>query len=95
MHYIIDREMSITHDEFFRILPGALKKRNYEIVNNTVFVDLNSGKLKISLSSQNQRNIGSLQIPVTQVIFEFADCSEKCRIAFFEDFDLAYQRGGG
>ena len=95
MQHTIDREMSVTHDEFFRLLPYALKKRNYKIVNTIVLVDLKPGRLKISLSPQSQKAIGSLLLPTIHVSFDFKDCTEKMQEDFFEDFDLAYQKGGG
>ena len=95
MQYTIVREMSLTYDDFFRLLPGALKGSSYRIENNVVYINLDTGYLKISLSPQSQRAVGSLLLPMIQVTFEFDDCPENDRKLFFENFDLAYQKGGG
>lgn len=89
------REMSITHDEFFRLLPKALINRPYEILNNDVHVTLDHGYITISLSPQSRREIGSLVLPVTHINFAFINCPEVTRLKFFDDFDRAYQKGGG
>ena len=89
------RDMSITHDEFFRLLPKALKNRRYEILNNVVHVTLAHGNITISLSPQTSRELGSLVLPVTRINFAIKNCPEVVRLKFFEDFDLAYQKGGG
>lgn len=87
--------MSITHDEFFRLLPKALKNIRYEINNNNVLIFLDSGQLEIILLPESERNIGSIKLPITTIKFTFQNCTESDRDKFFTEFDLAYQKGGG
>jgi hypothetical protein len=93
--HIIQREMTITHDDFFRLLPRALENREFEIINDTVLVKLNIGTLKISLTTESIRTIGSLKLPVSSVTFSFENSPEMECLSFFKDFDLAFQKGGG
>lgn len=95
MQHLIDREMSITQDEFFRILPKALKTRRYEILNNVVYVKLGHGSITITLSPQTSRGIGSLVLPVIHVNFAVKNCPEAISREFFDEFDFAFQKGGG
>jgi hypothetical protein len=95
MQHLIDREMSITHDEFFRLLPKALKTRRYEILNNVVYVTLGHGSITITLSPQTSRGIGSLVLPVTHVNFAVINCPDEISRMFFDEFDIAFQKGGG
>src|SRR5690554_4496453 len=94
-HLVIFREMTITHDDFFRVLPKALKNWNYKVLKSEITVSLGTGKLHITLSPQTCKRIGSLTLPVIQVKFVFHDCPDIARNNFFNDFDLAFQKGGG
>ena len=94
-HHVVVREMTITHDDFLRLLPKALKNYTYKILNNNIAVSLAAGSLKIALSEQTHTNIGSLVLPLIQVSFDFYHCPEAVRLGFFEEFDLAFQKGGG
>ena len=89
------REMTITHDDFFRLLPRALKNRPYQTTDQGVLITLNNGTLKITLMPQTGRTIGALMLPVTRIAFEFENCTAEERRQFFAGFDLAYQKGGG
>lgn len=95
MEKVIMREMTITHDDFFRLLPRALKNRPFETSGQGVLVRLDNGRLKIALAPQTGRTIGALTLPITRIAFEFENCSAEERRQFFEGFDLAYQKGGG
>lgn len=91
----ITRGMTITHDDFFRLLPRALKNRPFDMSEQGVLVTLNNGRLKITLAPQTDRTIGALTLPVTRIAFEFENCTDAERRQFFEGFDLVYQKGGG
>lgn len=95
MEGAIIREMTITHDDFFRLLPRALKNRPFETNGENILVTLENGSLKITLAPQTGRTIGALTLPITRIAFEFENCSAEERRQFFEGFDLAYQKGGG
>ena len=90
-----EREMTISHREFFRILPKALKSYQYEQVDNVVTVILDKGEITIILSEERSRQIASLSLPVTDVTFRLKNVAESTKMFFFEQFDRAYHRGGG
>lgn len=87
--------MTITHDDFFRLLPRALENKEFEIIGDTVLVKLNVGTLTITLEAESVRTIGSLTLPVSRVTFSFENIPGEERLGFFKDFDLAFQKGGG
>ncbi|RKZ49766.1 MAG: hypothetical protein DRQ58_01055 [Gammaproteobacteria bacterium] len=98
MAEILEREMTISHSDFFRILPKALGKLRYQQQNNVITVFLDDGvegEIVISLSKERIRKIGSLSLPVTDVTFLQENISEKKKTEFFKHFDRAYHRGGG
>ena len=89
------RDMGITHREFHRTLPGAV--RPYEIMHSGERILVQSGprKLVITLHPENSRRIASLALPSTQVDFAFMGFDDEERRQFMRRFDLCYQRGGG
>ena len=99
MEIIFEREMTISHIDFFRILPKAVGSHRYQQQNNVVSVSLNdegvAGQIVISLSKERIRKIASLTLPVTDVTFQAENITEEQKIEFFKCFDRAYQRGGG
>jgi hypothetical protein len=99
MEKIFEREMTISHSDFFRILPKALGKLRYQQQNNIITVYLDNdgveGEIVISLSKERIRKIGSLVLPVTDVTFQQENITEEKKIEFFKNFDRAYHRGGG
>ncbi|SMN12348.1 hypothetical protein SPBRAN_567 [uncultured Candidatus Thioglobus sp.] len=98
----IERNMTISHSEFFRLLPKALKAYLWQQQKNdtSITVELasentTSGEIIIALSKQGQFTIGSLTLPVTCVTFQIKNVAKKTQDDFFQAFDRAYQRGGG
>ena len=95
MNHTIEREMTITHSDFFRILPKALKSYKFEQVDNVITVTLDEAEISIILSEERNRQIASLSLPVTEVTFRLKNVAENTKSDFFEQFDRAYHRGGG
>ena len=95
MTEIFEREMTITHRDFFRILPKALKDYLYQQHENVINVTLEEGEIAITLSEEGVRQIASLSLPVTNVTFQMKNVVKKSKKAFFKQFDRAYQRCGG
>lgn len=94
----LEREMTISHSDFFRTLPKALGKLRYQRQNNIITVyldDGNEGEIIISLSKERIRKIASLNLPVTDVTLRLENITEKKKIEFFKHFDRSYHRGGG
>lgn len=91
----IMRNMTITHAEYFRLLPIALKNYIYQIHDLKINVELDKGNLVIELSPESSRSIGSLTLTETRVTYTFNNCTQDIRNKFFVDFDRVYQKGGG
>ena len=91
----IHREMTITHDDFFRILPYALNEFAFEIHDNKVLCQAGSGQIEIELSLVKTKNLGALKLPVMHVKFVLDNVKDEIKNRFFEKFDLAFQKGGG
>ena len=92
---IFEREMTISHSDFFRTLPKALKSYLYQQHENLISVTLNEGEIVITLAEERLRQIASLSLPMTTVTFQIKNVAEKSKKIFFKQFDRAYQRGGG
>ena len=98
----IERDMGITHSDFFRTLPQALKAYTWKRQANTPIVTVEllstnteSSTIIIALSPQKQFALGSLLLPMTHVVFQLKNVVKKTQKEFFQAFDTAYQRGGG
>jgi len=92
---VIDKEMGITHGEFFRNAARALEGRNHRTDANGIVLDDGQKRLEIVLSEEEVRRIALLSLPVTRVRLRFMGYSEAETAAFMETFDRAFQRGGG
>ena len=95
MEHTFKREMTISHNDFFRILPYALKSYRYEQEGNVITVTLDDGEISIKLSDERLRQIASLSLPVVDVTFTLKNVVEITKNEFFRQFDRAFQRGGG
>jgi len=95
MTEIFEREMTISHNDFFRILPKAIGSHQFQQANNVITVSLSEGEICISLSKERVRHIGSLALPVTHVTFQIKNVAENTKKEFFKHFDRAFHRGGG
>jgi hypothetical protein len=90
------REMSISHQEFYRLLPSALRNMDYEIVNyEKIKCNYANGKIEIIPGEEHKRQIASLVLPVLHIQFIFTEVSSDDIAYFFEVFSRVYQRGGG
>ncbi len=89
------REMSITHKDFQRLLPRAVKGAAISWQGNRVTITTEAGQVTIALAPQTVKKLGLLEFPVTILTMEFHDFSPAGQTAFLKRFDLAYQRGGG
>jgi len=91
----LTREMSITHDDFFRLLPGAISNAPFSTQQNEINIDTGKGSVTISLAAESLRKIASIQLPVTRMTMKFNGFTDDDRAEFLARFNLAYQRGGG
>ena len=91
----LTREMSITHREFFRLLPRAVNEAAVSRQGNQVDITTSAGVVRITLARESVRKLATLEFPVTEITIEFNGFSVGDQAAFLARFDLAYQRGGG
>ena len=87
--------MSISHKEFLRLLPRAVKGAAITRQDNRVTITTEAGQVTITLAPETIRKLSLLEFPVTILTMEFHDFSPAGQTAFLKRFDLAYQRGGG
>ena len=91
-----EREMSISHKDFYRLLPIALKNLDYEISDHDqINILYENGKIEIIPGIEHKRKIASLELPVLYIVFTFIDLSPEKISLFFSNFSRTYQRGGG
>ena len=91
----LKREMTITHRDFFRILPKALKLYPYQQHEKVISIPLDEGEIVIILAEEQRRQIASLSLPITNVTFQIKNVAKKLKKGFFKQFDQTYQCGGG
>ncbi len=89
------KEMGVTHNDFYRLLPRAMGETPYEISGANVNGTLGEGTVSIHLGEPQVRKIALLAIPFAKVSFEFKGVAEEVRSQFMHHFDLHFQRGGG
>lgn len=92
---VFEREMGLTHNEFFRTLPSAVGEQAYKIDGNVITVELNQGRLVLTLAAESVRRIASIRIPKTLVRFSFENVPANEKQHFLHYFDKRFQRGGG
>ncbi len=91
----LTREMSITHRDFFRLLPRAVNGAPVTRRGNQADIATGAGRVKITLAPESVRKLGLMEFPVTPVSIEFDGFNPADQEAFLTRFDLAYQKGGG
>ncbi|MEM6998915.1 MAG: hypothetical protein AAF419_03645 [Pseudomonadota bacterium] len=87
--------MSISHQDFYRLLPFGLKGIDYNIADDAITANYAGGNLKIIPGDEHKRKIASLELPVLYIEFKFNNVSPEDISMFFSKFNQAYQRGGG
>lgn len=91
----VEKEMWISHDDFFRILPKALGAEGHRVEGNRVIAGNGDRRLEITLSEESQRRIALLTLPVTHVRLDFIGYGGDEAAAALARFDRSFQRGGG
>ncbi|MFK8081262.1 MAG: hypothetical protein AB8B97_13325 [Granulosicoccus sp.] len=89
------REMGLTHDDFWRLLPRAMGRHPFERDGDHVHAVVEKGTLKIHLGPTQIRKIALLRLPYSVVSFRFSGVEQEQQMAFKAHFDLHFQRGGG
>jgi len=88
-------ETQCTHAEFFRNLPQAVNNRPFEVIDNRVVVYTDDGTVNITLSDKPVRKLGSLELPMENVTFEFDGFSSDTADEFMDTYRKHNLRCGG
>ena len=86
-------EMSISREEFFRLLPAAVGA--FEADGDTICWSDAKRRWTIRVTPLPDLRLGSAAIPRHRVEIVFEACSEAEGAAFLERFHRAFLRGGG
>ena len=89
------REMGVSDEDFFRILPKAMGEHPYRVEGRRVHGEVHDGTVEIELGETQRRRIALLDLPFAEVSFTFRGVTPAQREAFTRHFDLRFQRGGG
>jgi hypothetical protein len=93
--YAIVRHMGLTHAEFLRSLPMAAGGMGLRVQVPHILIEDGTRRIEIRLGPEQQRHLGSLALPVTEVSLFFHGFSpEECE-RFLTRFERTFQRGGG
>ena len=87
--------MTITHKDFFRLLPRALNGLEYSVSGKEVTVIDGEKQVYIRISDEGVRQLASVKFPRTEVEIELLGFNDAEAGRFIARFDLAYQKGGG
>ncbi|MBC8267444.1 MAG: hypothetical protein H8E36_01710 [Rhodospirillaceae bacterium] len=91
---VIEKEMGISHTEFFRNIPRVLGE-DFSKQTDRVILEGDDKSLVISISEQGERRIALFVLPVTCVTLTFKGYGEAEITKTIKAFDRAFQRGGG
>ncbi len=93
----VNREMGYTVEEFAAVLPAAM--RDWSVIGGPSDwrVKLANGEevARIQVSSQPQRRLGALSLPVLAVCIEPTTASAALVAEFMQRFERGFHRGGG
>ncbi len=93
---IVQKEMGITHKDFYGELPNLLNDIPYHRIEDTIKFQLNHKNIEIVLDPEGFRELSrSVKLPVTSVTFRFFDFSEVEISNFIKHFNLRFMKGGG
>lgn len=90
------KEMSLTREDFFRLLPVAAGDLPTRVDDLSVELGTAERGVAITLEPLAPRRLsGLLSLPRARVTLVFRGYDETARAAFVAGFDRAFQRGGG
>ena len=92
---VVEKEMAVTHGDFFRTLPRALGTSNFQKKGAKVTLIDGGKRLEITLGPERTRRIAQLSVPVTDVTLEFSGYTDAEASAALKLFDRMFQKGGG
>ncbi len=92
----VEKEMGITHRDFYKDLPNLLNGIPYRQDSDTIKFRINNKAIEISLGPERVRELGlSFRLPVTPITLRFFEFSEEEMSDFIKHFNLKFMKGGG
>jgi len=92
---IVDKEMGITHADFFRTIPRALNSTRYRQSATGVTLEADGRRLEVTIGPEGERRIALMVIPKTQVRLVFSGYDKDEIEAAIKRFDMMFKKGGG
>ena len=92
---VIEKEMGITHSDFFRTIPRALGSEDYQQSGTGVVLESGGRRLEIVIGAEGERRIALMVIPRTQVTLTFMGYEDDDIRAAIKRFDMMFKKGGG
>ncbi len=89
------REMTISHADFFRLLPLAMEPMPYTCLDSRIEARQGSRRASIDISEEKSFRLGALTLPSVSVTLESTGFSDEEWAGFLSRFDQVFQRGGG
>lgn len=87
--------MTLTREDFLRLLPGAVGHAPWRIEDDLITGEGTRPSWRIRLHERPGRRFGPVQLPVLGVTLQVADATPAERAAFVDRFLLGFQRAGG
>jgi len=91
----VEKDMSISHAEFFRSLAHLLAGQDFVLRDDGATIRWGQGIVDIRLGPEGQRRLGNFALPRTRVEISFEGCPDDEARAFLKRFDDTFRRGGG
>lgn len=95
MKIIHNLETQSSHAEFMSSLPTACGMRPYEIIDNQVIVHDADRQVRITVHDEPIRHLGSLDLPMEKVEFEFDGYTNTQADDFMAEYRKHTFRAGG
>lgn len=86
-------EMSLSREEFFRLLPSAVGP--FDMDGDAIRGSAGACRWSIGLVRLDDHRAGSVVVPRHRVVIVIDGCSEADAAAFMERFRRGFLRGGG
>jgi len=89
------QEMTISRDDFLRVLPAAVDQENLRVDGDQIRPLDGDRRWRIVLSALDDLRLGSIRLPRQRVEIFLADDDADDRSRFLARFELHFRRGGG
>ncbi len=92
---VVEKEMALTHADFFRTIASALGTDDFEKKPDGVVLEDGDKRLEVNLGPERERRIAMMEIPACDVTLVFSGYGEEERAAALDLFWRTFQKGGG